>query len=172
MNSQRYTANLLGALSLTLLDKVNAAVARVMEHGGETAAALVTISAEPNCTVGFVAKATGLSHSGTVRNVSKLVSDNLVVSKQGEDNRTVNLSVTPEGRDKVEQILKAREAVLIDSMAPLNSDQLSALTPILQSMISTQTSEAFNEHSVCRLCDTLVCYQDGCPLGKTEYQVN
>ncbi len=162
----RQTANLLGALSLALTDRMSVAVGDATGFGGGAAAALVTIDAEPGNPIGFIAEVTGLTHSGTVRLIDKLEDDGLVVRRTGSDARTAALHVTAAGRRRVRAILKARQAALTDALAGLTTGQVSALASLLRPLLAHQMVEPMDEHVICRLCDTDVCYPVGCPLHR------
>lgn len=164
MDSRNVTANLLGALSLSLTDRMRAAVAGATGFGGEAAAALVTIGAEPDSSIGFIADVIGLTHSGTVRLLDKLEDDGLVARKPGPDARTAALRVTARGRRRVQAILKAREATLLDAVDCLTARQTAALADALRPLLVQQMKEPIDEHIICRLCDTGTCYPAGCPL--------
>jgi len=160
----RQTANLLGALSLTLADRLRDAVVEATGFGGEAAAVLVTIDAEPDNSVGFVAEVAGLTHSGTVRLIDKLESESLVKRRPGTDARTAALRVTARGKRRVRAILNARELALEDALGGLSPSQISSLSSLLRPLLRSQVRRPIDEHIVCRLCDTSVCYPAGCPL--------
>ena len=168
MSDQRQTANLLGALALSLTDRMRVTVENATGFGGEAAAALVTIGAEPDSAIRFVAAVVGLSHSGTVRLIDKLESEGLVTRQSGTDGRTAALRLTGVGQKRVEAILDARESALNDAVSGLSNIQMEGLSRLLGPLLHGQVIEAEDEHRVCRLCDTSVCYPAGCPLHRDE----
>src|SRR4051794_28089748 len=108
------TANLLGALSLTLAERAGAAIAGGTEVAGTDAAALVTLhnyaEGEP---LEVLRRALGLSQPGTVRLVDRLERRGLVVRGRGSDDaRTVGARLTGAGRDAAVRILTARAEFL------------------------------------------------------------
>ena len=80
-------ANLLGALSLAVMDRIEQSAREVIGRGGETPAALVVIGYGQGMTNDKLRRILGLSHSGTVRLVDRLVSDRLVERRPGKDGR-------------------------------------------------------------------------------------
>ncbi len=64
--------NLLGALALALVDRLNAALVQGANRNLSSAAALVFIHGRPGETIDFLARVLGLSHSATVRVVDAL----------------------------------------------------------------------------------------------------
>src|SRR6266404_9572070 len=77
-------ANLLGALSLAVMDRIEQGARDIIGHAGETPAALIVIGYGP-ITNDKLRRILGLSHSGTVRLVDRLVSDRLVERRPGKD---------------------------------------------------------------------------------------
>src|SRR6266542_2469726 len=59
--------NLLGALALALVDRLNEALVQGANRNLSSAAALVFIHGRPGETIDFLARVLGLSHSATVR---------------------------------------------------------------------------------------------------------
>lgn len=164
MTANRQTANLLGAVALSLTDKLRDAVENATGFGGEAAAALVTIGAEPDSTIGFVASVIGLSHSGTVRLIDKLETEGLVKRRSGSDGRASALRPTSKGKKRVRTILDARESALTEALAGLSISQRNDLSQLLSILLQGQVMDSDDEHKVCRLCDISVCYPAGCPL--------
>jgi hypothetical protein len=82
-------ANLLGALSLAVMDRIEQGAREVVGRGGETPAALVVIGYGQGMTNDTLRRILGLSHSGTVRLVDRLVSDQLVERRPGKDGREI-----------------------------------------------------------------------------------
>lgn len=163
--SQRgYQANLVGALCLTVADRMREAVTEATGFAGEAAGALVTIDAEPGKSIGFIADVVGLTHSGTVRLLDKLEADGLVKRKPGQDGRTAALWVTRLGKRRVRGILDARAAALDGLLQGLTSKQVAALAELSKTVLRDQLVDEMDEHIICRLCDTAVCYRKGCPL--------
>src|SRR5256885_10481863 len=78
-------ANLLGALSLAVMDRIEQGAREVIGRGGETPAALVVIGYGQGMTNDKLRRILGLSHSGTVRLADRLVSDRLFGGRAGKE---------------------------------------------------------------------------------------
>ena len=77
---------------------IQAAAEEVLDHGGETPAALIVIGYAAGLSNDMLRRIVGLSHPGAVRLVDKLVSDGLVERGPGRDGRQVALQLTKRGR--------------------------------------------------------------------------
>src|ERR671915_2576338 len=90
-------ANLVGALALAVGDRI--AEAADPAAGGWAAEALVTLAGTgAGGTIDALAKVVGLTHSGTVRLVDRLVRAGPVERRVGADPRAGALDLTPPGR--------------------------------------------------------------------------
>jgi DNA-binding MarR family transcriptional regulator len=160
------TANLLGALSLAVADQVEAAARDILDHGGETPAALVVIGYGAGISNDMLRRILGLSHPGAVRLVDKLVSDGLVERGPGRDGRQVALHLTKRGRQVRSQLLASRLSAigrLIDSLDP--SEQ-KAMADLLHKVLARMDTTEMQRYTICRMCDDRVC-QD-CPLPTSK----
>src|SRR5215510_14679577 len=73
-----HTANILGALSVLIQDRVEGLWQSSLDLSPMAAAALVQIDNEPGSSIELVAGRIGLTHSATVRVIDKLVERGLV----------------------------------------------------------------------------------------------
>lgn len=73
-------------------------------------------------TIDALARRVGLSHSGAVRLVDRLVREEKVLRSRGLDQRTAALALTPEGYRTVRRIL-ARRRLELESLLSLVSDE-------------------------------------------------
>jgi hypothetical protein len=134
-------ANLLGALSLAVMDRIEQGARDIIGHGGETPAALIVIGYGP-ITNDKLRRILGLSHSGTVRLVDRLVSDRLVERRPGKDGREV--------------------ASFVDVLSPSERKRLGDL---IRDVLARQDTSEMDRFTICRMCDTGVC--SNCPLPTT-----
>ena len=72
------TTNLLGVVGLAVADRIEEETRNILKHSGETPAALVVIGYGLGPSNDELRRVLGLSHSGTVRLVDRLVADGLV----------------------------------------------------------------------------------------------
>jgi len=164
-------ANLLGALSLAVMDRIEQGAREIIGRGGETPAALVVIGYGQGMTNDTLRKILGLSHSGTVRLVDRLASDKLVERRPGKDGREVALHLTTKGAATRNELLISRISAvesLLDVMPPAKTKQLGAL---LHELLAKQDTSEFDRFAICRMCDDRIC--TNCPLptnkGKREH---
>lgn len=154
------TANLLGALSLALADEQQAAAAEVAGHGASGPAALVLLGdLAGGATIEELRKALGLTHSGTVRLVDRLVEGGLVERRVGGDARSVSLHLSASGRRTARRVLAARETVLERALIGLEPRQRAEFERLLALVLGELEAPRTR---VCRLCDTGACGR--CPV--------
>lgn len=156
------TANLLGALSLAVMDRIEQGAREVVGRGGETPAALVVIGYGQGMTNDTLRRILGLSHSGTVRLVDRLVLDRLVERRPGKDGREVALHLTATGVAARKDLLASRisaVASLLDVLSPAETKQLGTL---MRKLLARQDTSELDRFTICRRCDDRLC--TNCPL--------
>ena len=174
MASDQRTANLLGALALTLTDRAAAAVQADAGVSRSDAAALVTLrnyaEGEP---LDLLRRALALSHPGVVRLADRLQARGLVERHRGGgDKRAVALKLTKAGRDAADAALAARADAIDAALETLDAGQRSALAPMLERMLGAQTTDATASLVICRMCDPDVCgHPDRCPVTQAAIAV-
>ena len=167
MASDERTANLLGALALTLSDRTAAAVQADVRVSGSDAAALVTLrnyaEGEP---LDLLRRALALSHPGVVRLADRLQARGLVERHRSDrDGRAVALRLTAAGRRSADAALAARADAIDAALETLDPGQRRALTPMLELMLGAQTTDSTASLVICRLCDPDVCgHPERCPV--------
>jgi MarR family transcriptional regulator, negative regulator of the multidrug operon emrRAB len=158
MSSDERTANLLGALALTVADRMAT---------GSDAAALITLrnyaEGEP---LDLLRRALALSHPGVVRLADRLERRGLVERHRSErDGRAVALRLTRAGRRAADDALAARAAAIDDALATLDPGERAALAGMLERMLAAATTDATASLVICRLCDPDVCgHPNRCPV--------
>jgi DNA-binding MarR family transcriptional regulator len=171
-------ANLLGALSLALSDRISdaisAAAAQSERPGSETAAealsALHHFLERPS--IDRLRTVLGLTSSGTVRLVDRLERAGYVERGPGQDGRTTIVTLTAEGARVAQRVSDAREAVLADALealTPTERTALEALTgPLLVGLMRGPGATRWS----CRLCNTGICgvRTRGCPVSRAAYE--
>jgi MarR family transcriptional regulator, negative regulator of the multidrug operon emrRAB len=161
------TANLLGALALTLADRADEAVRDGAGVAGSDAAALVTLrnyaEGEP---LDLLRKALALSHPGVVRLADRLQGRGLVERRRSDrDGRAVALQLTAAGRRAADEALAARAGALDEALSVLDSAERRALEGMLERMLGIETTDATASLVICRMCDPDVCGHPGrCPV--------
>lgn len=166
MNEQR-TANLLGALSLALSDRLVDTVVETVGAGTSAPAALVTLLSEPGIGVTQLGGRIGLSQPAAARLVTGLVSEALVERCSTSDSRGVALHVTAHGRKKAQEAIAARQRMISEFISVLDPDEQKALTGAMEKLLTRLLNDDGRPFVLCRLCDRAICIADDniCPVG-------
>ena len=168
MNKAR-AVNVLGAFIDAMYRRVEVQINSVHGMGGEGPAAIVMIGTNPSRTVDFLARALELSHSGTVRLVDRLETDELVQRRACADKRAVALVLTERGMRKMRAILRARRECLEAVFDVIDSKQQIQLTHALEEMLASITTSDQVAESICRRCEEAACPQSKCPVTQALY---
>ena len=176
-SSRQHTANVLGALSLVVADRMNTAVEAIATLGPSAPAALAAMHEFlDGGSITQLSSVLGLTHSGTVRLVDRLAAEGLVERVGAQDGRGVSVVLTPRGRRAAARILRAREKSLASALSPLSSDEVDNLAAALDTMLTAVTLARAEERSartndrpqpwLCRLCDFAACgrSEGNCPV--------
>lgn len=156
------TSNLLGVVGLAVADRIKDTTREILKHAGETPAALVVIGYDLGPSNDELRRILGLSHSGTVRLVDRLVADGLVERRAGSDGRAVALFVSKRGRTLREKILKSRLSAISPLLEPLSRVEQETLAALLHKILSSMETTDMQRRTLCRLCDNRVC--SNCPI--------
>ena len=157
-----FAANLLGVLGLALADRIRETARDILNHVGETPAALVVIGYDLGPSNNELRHILGLSHPGSVRLIDRLVADGFVERREGRDKRAVALYLTREGKQVRKKLLKGRLAVVRPFLESLTDSEVESLTALLHKMLSSLKPTDIERCSLCRLCDDSVC--TNCPI--------
>jgi DNA-binding MarR family transcriptional regulator len=161
------TANLLGALALTLADRADAAVRHGAGVAGSDAAALVTLrnyaEGQP---LDLLRRALALSHPGVVRVADRLQARGLVERRRSDvDGRAVALRLTPAGRRAADEALAARGEAIGAALGALDATERRTLDGMLERMLGAETTDTTASLVICRMCDPDVCgHPARCPV--------
>jgi MarR family transcriptional repressor of emrRAB len=159
------TANLLGALALTVTDAMREAIGSSAPlRGGATPAALVILHDEPGMSVSALGAAIGLSQPGAARLAEALEVERLITRSAGPDGRTHALRLTALGQRRVRAMLDARASVLGRLLVSLAPSERRQLQETLEHLLLDWVADEPHAITVCRLCDTDVCPLDRCPV--------
>ncbi|MGD1952649.1 MAG: MarR family winged helix-turn-helix transcriptional regulator [Leptolyngbyaceae cyanobacterium] len=167
MDDER-TANLLGALALSLVDSLNSAV-KTAGFGGEAPAALVTLGVNPGLSINALHQILSLSHPGTVRLIDRLESQGLVERRSGVDGRTLALFLTQSGHARRQIILTERKQPLQLAIGSLAQGDRNQLAQLLEKMLTALTTSELHSFAICRLCEEEVC--PACPVEQKYCQL-
>lgn len=160
------TVNLVGALVTALDDRIADRIDSVPLRAGATAAALVVVASEPGMSVQALSAVVGISSSGVVRLVDRLVGDGLAERGPGNDARAVAVTLTPAGERLARRVLDQRHRAVAEAMSALTSSERHVLVGIVEKMLAGLTPDERVAERICRLCDLDVCPQDRCPVER------
>jgi DNA-binding MarR family transcriptional regulator len=160
--------NLLGALSLAVSDRTSDAAGGAV---GQSESAAVALSAlyhfldEPS--VDKLRRVLGLTASGTVRLVDRLVAAGYVERGPGRDGRTVSLRLTAAGRRAARRVSDARAELLTDVLDDLDARERAAFEKTLSRILPRLIRGPGATRWMCRLCDMGACGRDDgrCPVA-------
>jgi DNA-binding MarR family transcriptional regulator len=159
-----YLANLLGAVSLAVVDGVAEDATEIVGHGGQAAGALVLLELRPRTSIKRLAARLGMTHPGAVRLVDRLAAAGLVVRRA--EGRIVRLELTDAGRLKVAELRDVRAHRLEALVGRLPARDRRALEAILERLADALTTDLVRAYANCRLCDVPTCEARGCPVER------
>jgi len=162
------TANLLGALSLMIADRMADAMG---EAGGRPESAAAALSALlhflDSPSVDLLRQVLGLTSSGTVRLLDKMAESGYVDRGPGADRRSTTVTLTGAGRAAASRVSAARAGVLHGALAGLTDAERDLLRQVMGKVLVGLMREPGAVRWMCRLCDTGTCRgaAGGCPVG-------
>lgn len=156
------TANLLGAVGLAVVDRLQEVARTILNRAGETPAAVVVIGYGLGPSNEELRRVLRLSHPGSVRLVDRLVADGLVERRAGRDRRAIALHLTERGGRLRQELLEGRLAAIRPMLSPLSYEEQNALATLLEKMLPTVGTTDLERCTVCRLCNNGVCVE--CPI--------
>ena len=160
-------ANLLGAVSLAVTDRIRVAAERGAEQGGSAPAALISLAGYlDGSPIDAVRSPLALTHSATVRLVDRLVAAGLAQRREGRDRRSVAVELTPAGHSAAAEAVKARAEALEEALADLDPAERTELARLHAKVLGTLTEGRASAGHICRLCDSHACgHEEGrCPV--------
>jgi hypothetical protein len=152
-----HTANLLGALSLVVHDRLMEGLSEATGQSESAAAALSSLENfvdQPS--VGLLHRMLGLTPSGAVR----------FRRGAGADGRSTRVHLTSKGRRAARQGTAARARVLERALEPLSLEERQVLDQLLSRLVVGMMRGPDARRFMCRLCDAQACgHAEGrCPV--------
>lgn len=177
MTRERHLANVIGALALDVVTRVETAVS---DGTGLSTVEATAVSAlgnlgDPGLSVEQLRAAAGLSQSATVRLVDRLVERGLVRRRgSARDRRVTSVQLSAAGRRTVARVRTIRLTVLDDWVATLSAAQRARLTPLLDVLVATGIEPGSASGAAadfrCRMCDPTACgHPKGCPVTASAH---
>ena len=170
--------NLLASLSLNLAQESTEALEDASGLSGSAAVALLALDEFlGDAHVGRLADVLGVTHSGAVRLVSQLEAKGLAGRRPGDDRRRVEIRLTSAGRRRAAAARTARDAVVRQSIARLDTNEAATLEMLLTTLVETRVAARMDQRRRgkpvgawwCRTCDFSACgrAQGHCPAQAT-----
>jgi DNA-binding MarR family transcriptional regulator len=163
-----HQANVLGTLSLAVTTRVHEAAERSAALGASAPSALIALdgylTGQP---IDALRRVLGLTHSGTVRLVDRLVEAGLVERRvRTTDGRAVPLGLTPAGRRVARRVLQAREAALEEILSVLTPEERETLSALQDRLLGSLIGSREDARRTCRMCDPVGCghHEGRCPV--------
>ncbi|MGX7681813.1 MarR family winged helix-turn-helix transcriptional regulator [Jatrophihabitans sp. DSM 45814] len=160
-------ANLLGTVATGLSDRVSTATRQAAQLDGSAPAALIALmDFAPAGSVQVLSQILGLTHSGGVRLVDRLVAEDLVERLPGEDARSITVALTSHGREVAERVRQQRFDAIADTMTGLSDGQREALLEACEVLVANLTAQRLAQRAtgespgggaLCRMCDFTAC---------------
>jgi len=178
-NDRARLANLIGAWTVAVADRVHAAASAAAGREGQVPAALVALHEFSNGRpIEHLRSVLGLSHSATVRLVDTLEADKLAIRRRAtDDQRSVAVTLTAAGRRRAAAVARARQEAIGETFGGLSSGEQETLTDIMERLVADMTSLRLQERQqgnspgawLCRLCDFQACGRErgACPAAAT-----
>jgi DNA-binding MarR family transcriptional regulator len=163
----RQAANLLGALALTLSDRLETAstdAASLAENDAVALSALHHFLDSPR--VDLLAQVLGLSSSGTVRLIDRLEDAGLVWRAAGADGRVTSVALTAAGRRRAQGVGHARMDMLEEALGSLSPSEQRRFAELAGKILAGLVRPPGATRWTCRLCDLVACgrAEGRCPV--------
>jgi MarR family transcriptional repressor of emrRAB len=172
-------ANLLGALSTAISDEIDEATAMAAGLDGVASAALIALlDFMPSGSVRTLSQVVGLTHSGAVRVVDRLVAEGLVTRGTSVDARERSITLTTPGVTVAREVRAARERVVSEVLKQLTASERVMLTSLSERLVAAITEQRLKKRNagetpaggaLCRMCDFGACGREigSCPAAAT-----
>ena len=173
-----HLVNVLGAFALVMADAIRHATEAEAGVSGAAPAALIALRQFlAGRSTEDIAQATGLTHSGAVRLIDRLVDGGLVERHPGRDARSLSIVLTAKGRASSRRISQARATAIKTLIEGLSGEDRRALVVIVDALVTTATAQRLSARErgeepvgwLCRLCDLASCGrpEGHCPAATT-----
>lgn len=159
-----YAENLLGALALSITDRLERVAAELAPPGGQLVEAMVMIAMRDGISVKRLAQRLRLSHPGAVRMIDRLEEAGWAERTPGSDGRTLRVVLTDAGKMAVAQFCSVRAQHLRGVLKVLTPAERQALETISEKLLRALTIDLVTAYANCRMCDTKMCEASGCPV--------
>jgi DNA-binding MarR family transcriptional regulator len=166
-------ANVFGALSLVVADETADAIAAAAGRSDSAAAALsALLHFLDRPSIDRLRQVLGLTSSGTVRLIDRLVESGYVRRDAGTDGRSTSIVLTGQGRRAAAAVSAARAEVLERSLAVLSAEERATFERLAGKVLVGRMRGPGATRWICRLCDIGACRgtEGGCPVGNAAME--
>jgi MarR family transcriptional repressor of emrRAB len=163
---QERQANLLGALGLAIVDRLQLAPATGDGRTMTDTAALIHLRLRPGENIDFLARVLAISHSAAVRLIDRLEATGFVERRAAPDARARALVLTQAGETAAVRALVVRLAVLGDLLDLLSAAERRRLELLLEKLLAGMAGDRWDARHICRLCDFRTCDHPACPVDR------
>lgn len=172
-------ANLVAALATGVADAMQEAMCAAAGLDAASASALVALlDFCPGESVQYLSGVVGLTHSGTVRLVDRLVDGGYVARVRGRDGRSRSVTLTPHGATLARRVRRSRARGIAQLLATLSEPDRARLTELSQMLVGTVAQQRLARRArgdppaggaLCRTCDFAACGRDigRCPAARS-----
>jgi MarR family transcriptional repressor of emrRAB len=151
-------ANLFGALSLAMADRMVGAIEGTAAQSATAATALSALGDFlDGASIDLLAQVIGLTSSGTVRLVDRLIEAGYVRRTSGTDARTTSIVLTKAGRRVAANVAAARADLLSTALAELSAEERRVFAGVTGRVLAGLVRGPGATRWICRLCDTTTC---------------
>lgn len=160
-------ANLLAAAGQLVADAVSDRLETELARTASAPAALMTIAHHPGLSIERLSAALGLTQSGGVRLIDRLVGDGLV-RREKLTARSLKLQLTARGERAVRRVEQARIAAAAEVLSPLSAAERRQFEAMLARLLAARTHGEDDLRRICRLCSFDACESEGqaCPVAR------
>lgn len=164
MTDARLIATRLGALALAVVEIQRRNVPSELVRSPHDAALLNSIVQTPGLMTEELTEILGLTHSGTVRAIDRLVGGSLAERRtHARDRRAVGLHPTTAGTNLVKEMQRGIHQALCATLDGLEDEQRDAIASAVDLLVSGLVSDRRASDRICRMCDEQICRPETCP---------
>lgn len=157
----------LGALALAVQDIQSRSFPEEIADDEPDGPLLNTITQAPGLKVDELARIIGMSHSGTVRAIDRLVLKGLVERHpHPRDARAVALQPTDKGRAAAIGFQNRRRQAMLDLFVGLSGREVDIFSASIDGLLGLLIGDRESCDRACRLCDETVCLLEDCPAER------
>lgn len=162
-----HSSNVVVAWALAVHDGLDAA-AGVSGLRAREVAALTLVREHDGCSVDWLHERVGLTQSGTVRLVDRLV-DRELLKRGAPLGRMIPLHVTRAAETLLESWQAARDDVVAGATAGLSAAERADLASVMAATLQAQQRSRSKADATCRTCTWSWCGDD-CPVDRSVHE--